>query len=56
MEALTGEQVLLPIWHNISKQEVIEASPSLADKLARSTTTYTVQEIALEIIEVIKAR
>ncbi len=50
---VTGEQILLPIWHNISKQEVIEYSPSLADKLARSTSTHTVEEIAEEIVEVI---
>lgn len=55
-KAVTGEQVLLPIWHNISKQEVIAFSPSLADKLARSTATHTVQEIASEIAELIKAR
>lgn len=51
--SVTGEQVLLPIWHNISKQEVISYSPSLADKLARSTAVTTVEEIAAEIIEVI---
>ena len=28
----SGEQVLLPTWHNISKREVIAYSPSLADK------------------------
>ncbi len=53
--AVSGEQVLLPIWHNITKKEVIQHSPSLADKLARSTTTHTVEEIAAEIIEVVKA-
>jgi hypothetical protein len=52
--AVSGEQVLLPIWHNITKKEVIQYSPSLADKLARSTATHTVEEIAAEIIEVIK--
>lgn len=52
--AVSGEQVLLPIWHNITKKEVIQHSPSLADKLARSTATHTVEEIASEIIEVVK--
>ncbi len=51
---VTGEQILLPIWHNISKREVIEFSPSLADKVARSTATHTVEEIAAEIAELIK--
>ena len=51
--AVSGEQVLLPIWHDITKQEVVDYSPSLADKLARSTGTHTVEEIANEIISVI---
>jgi hypothetical protein len=52
--SVSGEQVLLPIWHNITKQQLLEYSPSLADKVARSTATHTVQEIAAEIIEVIQ--
>jgi hypothetical protein len=52
--SVTGEQIILPIWHNITKQQVIEYSPSLADKLARSTTSHTVEEIAEEIIGVIR--
>lgn len=51
--SVTGEQVLLPIWHNISKQEVMAYSPSLADKVARNTATHTVEEIAREIAELI---
>ncbi len=50
-----GEQVLLPVWHNVSKSEVVAHSPSLADKLARSTATHTVDEIASEIADVIRA-
>lgn len=52
--AVTGEQVLLPIWHEITKKEVIDYSPSLADKVARSTGTHTIEEIAAEIIDVIR--
>jgi hypothetical protein len=51
--AVSGEQILLPVWHNITKNEVVEYSPSLADKVARNTANYTVQEIAVEIAEVI---
>lgn len=52
--AISGEQVLLPIWHEITKQELINYSPSLADKVARSTATHTVDEIAAEITDVIR--
>jgi len=51
--SVSGEQVLLPIWHNISKQQVIAFSPSLADKVARNTLTHTVGEIAKEIAELL---
>ncbi|HPP28629.1 MAG TPA: DUF1883 domain-containing protein [Phycisphaerae bacterium] len=50
---VSGEQILLPIWHNITKQQVIDFSPSLADKVARSTATHTVEEIAAEIAELL---
>lgn len=50
----SGEQTILPIWHNISKARVIEFSPSLADKVARNTATHTVEEIAAEIAAVIR--
>ena len=49
-----GEQIILPIWHDITKQEVVNYSPSLADKLARSTGTHTIDEIAQEIVDVIR--
>lgn len=52
-KANTGEQVLLPIWHGITKQEVLDYSPSLADKVARNTASYTVEDIAEEIAELI---
>jgi len=53
--SVSGEQILLPIWHNISKNEVQDYSPSLADKVARSTATHTVEEIASEIAELIRS-
>lgn len=53
-KSVSGEQIVLPIWHNITKKEVIDFSPSLADKLARNTSSYTVEEIAIEIAEVIQ--
>ena len=52
--AISGDQVILPIWHDITKREVIDYSPSLADKLARNTAISTIEEIAYEIEEVIR--
>ncbi|WP_277809709.1 DUF1883 domain-containing protein [Chromohalobacter canadensis] len=53
---VSGEQILLPIWHNITKQQVMDFSPSLADKVARSTATHTIEEIASEIAELIRSK
>lgn len=52
-KSINGQQIMLPIWHKITKQEVIDYSPSMADKVARNTATYTIDEIAEEISEVI---
>lgn len=53
---VSGEQILLPIWHNITKQQVVDFSPPLADKVARSTSTHTIEEIANEIAELIRSK
>lgn len=52
--SVTGRQVLLPLWHDISKDEVVSASPSLADKVALRTSDYTIEEIAAEIASVVR--
>lgn len=52
---VSGQQNILPIWHNITKQQIVEKSPSLADKVARSTSTSTIQEIADEIFDVVSS-
>lgn len=51
--SVSGRQVLLPVWHNISRDEVVAASPSLADKVALRTSDYGVDEIADEIASVV---
>lgn len=51
--AVGGSQVLLPIWHEISKDEVMRQSPSLADKVALRTSDYSIDEIADELAAVI---
>ncbi len=53
--SVDGRQVLLPIWHKITKDQVVAASPSLADKVALRTADYGVAEIADEVAAVIRA-
>lgn len=51
--SVSNRQVLLPIWHDISRDEVVSQSPSLADKVALRTADYGIIEIADEIAAVI---
>jgi hypothetical protein len=51
---VAGEQSLLPIWHNLSAEDVRRYSPSLADKVAMSTSDYSIEEIAQQIADVVQ--
>lgn len=51
---MNGEQIILPIWHNITKDELLKISPSLTDKFALSTTTMTLVEIADELAAAVR--
>src|SRR5680860_587945 len=48
-----GGKLILPIWHDITKQEVMNFSPSLAGKLAMSTAIMTLQEIDKNLKELV---
>lgn len=50
---MNGIKVILPIWHNVTKDEVLQFSPSLADKLALNTAIYSLEEIAAELKKLI---
>jgi hypothetical protein len=53
MREVSGEQTLLPLWHKITKAELMARSPSLADKIARSTEEFSIEDIADEIAAVV---
>lgn len=46
--------VMLPIWHNVNREEVLKYSPYLADKLAVQTSQKSIAEIAIKILDVIR--
>lgn len=50
---INGHKVVLPVWHKISKNEVINYSPTLADKLALNTATHTIEEIVSSLKELL---
>ena len=52
LESINGK-MLLPIWHNLTKKQVIEFSPIIADKLAMTTATMTPSEIAEKLVQLL---
>lgn len=51
---MEGRKVILPIWHKVTKDEVLAHSPTLADKVALNSSLQSIQEIAAEISGVAK--
>jgi hypothetical protein len=53
---MSGErQIILPVWHGVTRDDVMRFSPSLADKIALRTADSSVEEIAAEIADVVAA-
>jgi TIR domain len=50
---MNGVKVILPIWHNVTRDEVLSFSPTLADKVALNTAIYSLEEIATELKKLI---
>jgi hypothetical protein len=44
-----GRTRILPIWHRVTKDDVLRYSPTLADKIALNTSTKSVKEIATDL-------
>lgn len=52
-EVAGRKKLILPVWHNLGHKDVLEYSPSLADKVALDTEKLTLEEIANAIAEVL---
>jgi hypothetical protein len=50
---MEGHRVILPIWHEITKADVLQFSPPLADKVALSTKKNTIKYVATELTKVL---
>lgn len=50
---MTGGKTIPPIWHNISKKEVQDFSPTLAGRMALNSAMMTPNEIAEELIKIL---
>lgn len=52
-EIATGKKIL-PVWHGVTRDQIIAKSPTLADKLAVRTEDSSASEIALQILQVVR--
>ena len=51
---IDGQSTILPVWHEVSRKDVLNFSPPLADKLAADTANKSAEEIALQVLSVIR--
>jgi hypothetical protein len=51
---IVGGKVILPIWHGVTREQVIDFSPSLADKRAFRTSDMSASDIAISLLKVIR--
>ncbi len=52
VETINGKTIL-PIWHKLTKKQVTEYSPIIADRKALTTADYTAEEMAKTLKELI---
>jgi predicted nucleotide-binding protein len=50
----SGENMILPVWHHVSKDEVMQHSPLLVGIAALNTATMTLEEIADSLADAVR--
>lgn len=50
---MDGNKVILPVWHEVTKSDVLKYSPTLADKVALDSTKIDIEVIADGLAEVL---
>lgn len=50
---INGNKVILPVWYGVSREDVLNYSPSLADKIAADTSKMSLKVIAKQLAKVL---
>lgn len=50
---MEGTKTILPVWYNITREDITKYSPTLADKIALDSSQLEIKEIALKIKKVL---
>ena len=45
----SGNKVILPIWHNVKRDDLLVYGPSLADRLAKDSHNDSIEDIVVEL-------
>ena len=53
-KSISGQKVILPIWHGVDHSEVSQYSHNLADKVAFSTSSLNVSQMADEFLKLVQ--
>jgi hypothetical protein len=51
---MEGHRVIIPIWHQLTKKQLLKFSPTLADKLALRTEDMSLAELAIRLVDEIR--
>jgi TIR domain len=51
---MDGYSRIIPIWHDVTRAQVSDFSPTLADKIAVRTSDASASDIALQVLEIIR--
>ena len=51
-----GKKVILPVWHGVTRKDVVKYSPTLADRVALDTAKLSMRKIANAIAHVLTRR
>jgi hypothetical protein len=50
---MDGHKVILPVWHKLTKAEVLKISPTLADKIAAIKKGNNIKTVAIQLARVL---
>jgi hypothetical protein len=50
---IEGRKVILPVWHQVEKADILRVSPPLADKVAGNTSNHSIEQVAKQIAKVL---
>lgn len=48
------DRVILPIWHGVTRRQIVDFSPPLADKLALITEGMSAQDVAIQVFREVR--